>query len=133
MGRDGFPQVCDVGAGMWSDTNVTHLLTHKVVPLDAIVIRREELPAVTKIDGPRLLDPDGATISFLNDTPESLRRLARYHLAGAEYLTAHPPVDEAQVSALTAVFYRLPDAPAPDDAAAMARELVARGVRVVTP
>jgi hypothetical protein len=109
----------------------------QVVPLDAIVIRREDVPVAS-------LTADGYVTAGEeeNGDPYIVQAHANpnwaWHfglnvLAVSEFLREHPPVDEAQVSALTAVFYRLPDAPAPDDAAAMARELVARGVRVVTP
>lgn len=72
----------------------------RVVSLDAIVIERSELPAVDpEVEGMGVLAGD----NYYEETPEDLRGLALELLAAAEYLTAHPPVDEVQVSALEAV------------------------------
>lgn len=68
----------------------------KVVPVDAIVIERSDLPPVAA--GRKVVS--GPFDRSIHDSAESVRRQARHLLAIAEYLDAHPPVDEAQVEAL---------------------------------
>jgi hypothetical protein len=106
----------------------------QVVPLDAIVIERADLPKVTDVT----VEDDGALIDGdLYDlvTVEQHTRSALVHLTRAEYLREHPPVDEAQVAALNRLIV---DAVQGGHVTIEAGEsferfLVARGVRVVTP
>jgi len=76
---------------------------HKVVPADAIVIERSALPEVDATGwlsaGDSALDPAEVAMGV-----EFVRSKARDYLALAEHLDAHPPVDEAQVEALTGWF-----------------------------
>jgi hypothetical protein len=77
----------------------------QVVPLDAIVIRRDELPEVEThetahgdtvwVYGGDAFDRDAD-----NRTAEAMRDGALRLLARAEYVREHPPVDEAQVKAI---------------------------------
>lgn len=129
----------DFLAAVASELNV------RIVPADAIVVERSELPAVFvrshgyymagRHDLGRMGDLDieqpGKSAADLT------REYAAAVLALAEYLAAHPPVDEAQVTALAAV-YRQEETErqnAGDEASweDIARSLYARGVRVVTP
>lgn len=89
-------------AGDWSDLPDRV----QVVPADAIVIPREDLPEVVPdgtvegIDGePVARFRAGGWQGFAGDGKSS-RASALAHLALAEYLDAHPPVDEAKVEAL---------------------------------
>jgi len=72
----------------------------RIVPADAIVIDRAELPEVTDWDGV----PGGIGVGYHHYSPTYSEKFARdavlEYLAIAEYLAAHPPVDEAQVEAL---------------------------------
>ena len=75
----------------------------KVVPADAIVIEQGELPVVRVSKSA----PDYAFIEGMdketwigNASSDEVRAIALRNLALAEYLSAHPPVDEARVSEL---------------------------------
>lgn len=80
----------------------------KVVPADAIVIELGDLPAMT-------VTPDGKVARFSDgqvlgdaDLPEAAERwreAALRRLAFSEYLTAHPPVGEAQVEVLAELLW----------------------------
>lgn len=108
--------------------------------LDVIVIQRSELPEVeasgrhawpieTRPPSPYddAFNSVGATgPNCPNGKPEWHRGRALAHLALAEHLDAHPPVDEAQVEALAGLMKQL-DYMRPET---YARELVQRGVRV---
>jgi len=88
----------------------------RIVPADAIVIERGDLPVWPKrpafILGVEPMSSDAA------------RTQARALLALAEYLDAHPLVDEAQVEAMTTVLHNI----ALDGSdAAIARALLATG------
>lgn len=88
----------------------------KVVPADSIVIERRELAAVD--EAPRLakagIVPDGTLIAVISQDGQPLehlywtpgqrdpRLIARLYLSIAEYLDAHPPIDEAQVNQMLA-------------------------------
>lgn len=70
----------------------------KVVPADAIVIERGDLPEVEV----HLVDEfyvDGFVFSRNKDV-STLRDELLVRLALIEYLTEHPPIDEAQVKAM---------------------------------
>ena len=82
----------------------------RIVPADAIVIERGELPEVT-VDGNSSLLGTGrglgnipgehrVSVSTSTATAAGVRREGLAYLALAEYLDANPPVDEAQVIAL---------------------------------
>ncbi|PVU81353.1 hypothetical protein DDP54_15750 (plasmid) [Cellulomonas sp. WB94] len=95
----------------------------RLVPDDAIVIDKADLPPVSSGDGTR-----GATRSFLlwdSDTYDSLMADARALIALAEHRKVHPPVDEAQVKALA----RLIDVQDPD---VIARAILRSGKVTVT-
>lgn len=107
----------------------------QVVPLDAVVIDGP-LPSVEK-HGTQGLDyrvefPTGwGGIYSDESTPEGAETNARAWLAIAAYLREHPPVDEAQVEALTRILHEpYPDSPTWEQNQATARRLVRRGVRV---
>lgn len=101
---------------------------------DAIVIPRTDLPQVKHFpDGRPFAETDRGYGDYTldpKDTPERLRDHARALLALAEYLDAHPPVDAAQVEALTAVLYEATADPDDIEVPAVARRLVERGVRI---
>lgn len=95
-----YPKVIDIGADMWATSNAA-VPTHKVVPADALVIERWELPAVTDQGGGTWRFDTGASLStWIIKTADDARTEALELLALAEHLDAHPPVDEAQVEAL---------------------------------
>jgi hypothetical protein len=105
----------------------------QVVPVDAIVIRRDELPEVTSVSqGGRVQFPDGLQRVGVHDDH---RRLALAFLAADEHFREHPPVDEDQVKALADIWldeFAITEA-GRDHAIRRARQLVKRGVRVETP
>lgn len=106
------------------DVDRAEFLAAVAAELDVIVIPRSDLPEVTT---------DDTGQPYLYGTPyygtaADHRADALYHLALAEHLDAHPPVDEAQVDALAdlaAQFYGR----GPTE---LARRLVATGRVTVT-
>lgn len=94
-----------------------------LVPADAIVIERSALPEVV-VEGDGLLLIGGGR--YVGDTDPALaRRISIQYVAFAEYLDAHPPVDEEQVEALAEDVRNLEEsAPFASD---LARALIARG------
>ena len=105
---------------------------------DVIVIDRAELPerVSPSMDGKHLW-ADAWSVPATN-TPDIPRRAARAYLALAEYLDAHPPVDEAQVEALAAVMREALNTPEdgtfrPYVAEDAARRLLATGRIEVKP
>ena len=77
----------------------------QVVPLDAIVIRREELPGVTgSVTGPDHLNAGGVHFDP-SWSPEDARDMALRYLAAEAYLREHPPVAAALKSDLEAAFH----------------------------
>jgi hypothetical protein len=139
MSDDEYPRVVrTAGLGMWAEVvkggESDPRRTHKVVPLDAIVIERSELPDVQAEGGgcAVYVAPKERTY-YAGDADDLWIRGLRL-LAAATYLREHPPVDEAQVEALAAVYreeeierQRAGDTASWED---IARRLVARGVRV---
>ena len=107
----------------------------QVVPIDAIVIRRDELPEVHP-EGHGSVTIGGHIYGTAYGYREH-RGAALRMLALIEYLREHPPVDEAQVDALRDILLstRKPaDArPVEDQYKDVARRLVERGVRVEQP
>ena len=107
----------------------------QVVPLDAIVIRREELPEVKPGESEESLradvggtEGDGTWIwpdSWRDPAAESWAHALEY-LALAVHLRENPPVDEAQVKALAELLDSDPgeDALESGDTDALARFLV---------
>ncbi|RHA38721.1 hypothetical protein [Cellulomonas rhizosphaerae] len=101
-----------------------------VVPIDAIVIERADLPEVEPVGARgRLAVEGGALILFEGDTTESAREIALRWLAGSEYLREHPPVDEAEITRIVAALAKT-GGPGRVSLDAMARDLHAQGVRV---
>lgn len=103
---------------------------------DVIVIDRATLPEVIVDGDMRQLVHAGYVERHNTASPVEEREAALMHLALAEYLDAHPPVDEAQVEALAGLLVqhfsgRVYDAN--ETAAKAARTLVSRGVRVDGP
>ena len=101
----------------------------QVVPLDAIVIRRDELPEVDATRGARVNSVGiGWALDYLTaDREEKARSYGLAYLALAEYLREHPPVDEAQVKALKDLrdeWYKR------NDSSDLLEFLASRGVRV---
>ena len=72
----------------------------KVVPADAIVIERGDLPIVADRGTPGFLYIGDDRRAITAETPDRLVDEIRARVALAEYLSAHPPVDEARVSEL---------------------------------
>lgn len=107
----------------------------QVVPVDAIVIRREELPEVyPNSEGPgyEAKHPD-ADSTWVNPSilgAEFMRGRGLECIALAEYLREHQPVDEAQVAAITALIDEDEHWGEDGDSSTIARRLVERGVRV---
>jgi len=101
----------------------------QVVPLDAIVIRREEFAARPVLHHEGQIKSGGAVIPS-HSLPEYAEDTARHYLALAQWLRENPPVDEAQVKALLSVI----DDKAPGESYRdWSRRLVERGVRVEVP
>ncbi|BDZ40787.1 hypothetical protein GCM10025865_00860 [Paraoerskovia sediminicola] len=73
----------------------------QVVPLDAIVIQRDELPEV-KRRSTHVTTSTGCSWPISTEA-ETVYGRALEHLAVAAYLSENPPVDEAQVKALNAL------------------------------
>jgi hypothetical protein len=97
----------------------------RLVPADAIVIERGELPEVTVDGDSRTLWVDGLAYSKRFD-PAELRAIGVRALAAADHL-AHPPVpplDEADVEALQAIVRKAPAFASSRD---LARALLASG------
>jgi len=110
----------------------------QVVPLDAIVIRREEFAARPVLHHEGQIKSGGAVIPS-HSLPEYAEDTARHYLALAQWLRENPPVavDEAQVKALSRLIEKADhedinylDA---DDIRKIAHRLVESGVRVEVP
>lgn len=135
MSDDKYPQVAQTSNRLsWYANDVYG--THKVVPADAIVIERGDLPEVTverTSSGVPYYRLPGDYGFGGTEKPEWYEEHARNYLALAEHLRTNPPVDEAQVEALAALIRAKYDEstasryPTED---ALARHLVARGARV---
>lgn len=112
---------------------VADLLASVADECGVLVIDRADLPEVEDEGcGTQRLVVGVGWYAYLHPS-DAVRhhQLALGHLAIAEHLDAHPPVDAAQVEALTEALIDAemdhPDGPVP---AVIARRLVARGVRV---
>ena len=131
MSADEYQRVTDARrvAGFWAPDPDG---THKVVPADAIVIERGEVPEVKGEPG----DLYVAGFSFHMHSADDAHEEAVRWLAVAEHLRANPPVDEEQAERLAALILEV-DVPVnngPEWPTSWARDLVRRGVRVeVTP
>ena|SRR5690606_26364480 len=106
----------------------------QVVPLDAIVIRRDELPEVEERDEPSGPYLCAAGVWAQDDGYETHMDRAVAQVAIAVYRQEHPPVDEGQVDALRDILLstRKPadGRPVEEQYRDVARRLVERGVRV---
>ena len=109
------------------DPTVTEV---QVVPLDAIVIRRDELPEVTVDTEKWTATANGAEDPYtarLDANPGWAWHYGVNAIAVSEYLREHPPVDEAQVKALKDLrdeWYKR------NDSSDFLEFLASRGVRV---
>ena len=109
----------------------------QVVPLDAIVIRREEFAARPVLHHEGQIKSGGAVIPS-HSLPEYAEDTSRHYLALAQWLRENPPVavDEAQVKALTRALSETHvevEGGISHFFATTARRLVERGVRVDVP
>lgn len=99
--------------------------------LNVIVIDRADLPEVSAGQDSYLV---GDRVVPDDYTAAEARTAAREYLAVAEYLDAHPPVDEAQVEALAKIirerYDETGDVTRYPTEHSLARRLVERGVRV---
>ena len=108
----------------------------KVVPLDAIVIDRADLPTQDSIlyyeDDGREVEPriksGSAHIVIRGASPEYAESTARHYLALAQWLREHPPVDEAAVKRAKIAMLDIGHTEA--EAESSARDLVAKGYRL---
>lgn len=151
--RPGLPEICavvhraDFLAAVASELNV------RIVPADAIVIERSELPAVFERT-PGYYMAGRHDLGYMGEpdieqpgmsAAELTREYAAAVLAVAEHLTEHPPLDQAQVSALAPLLWEFAQNPSgPGDTfeetteaernrfTNRAARLVRAGVRVVT-
>lgn len=98
----------------------------RLVPADAIVIERSELPEVT-VD--RMSIMVSGVRHSLKMTSAEIRSAALDFLAVAEWRDVHPPVDEEMVATLTAVLIAAEDPNFQTDLA-YARRLYLAGVRI---
>lgn len=113
----------------------------KVVPADAIVIERSDLPPVTdssslgvgieaapRFKGTQYGPPHYARKDF---DPDAVWANGLANLALAEYLREHPPVDEAEVERLAIALREAgPRLGGTLDVEEVARRLITKGVRV---
>lgn len=113
-------------------TPTDDLMAAVAAECDVIVIPRTDLPEVKRASrGDRSFsvgDPNGAT-THSAATAEYARERGMGYLAIAEYLDAHPPVDEAQVERIAGLINGV-EIDNHDEARRFARRLYANGVRV---
>ena len=96
---------------------------------DVLVIPRTDLPEVAQArDGTHRI----GTEWFSVDESATAWTLARQYLAIAEYLDAHPPIDQAQVNTLATLLRDTGARPSGADAIPIARRLIATGRVTVT-
>lgn len=145
MNDDKYPLVDQVMTGRWLELSEGEAprqdggafgATHKVVPVDAIVIEVADLPPVTHDPRTGRLGVDTMWAAPTED-PEMYVQAALRRIAIARCLREHSAVDEDQVAAVAAVLREQPvlgdDWAAPHDDGpwlVLARSLVKRGVRV---
>ncbi len=102
MSDDDYERVtADVRYGFWGPASHPSHVMHKVVPDDAVVIERGDLPSVLADWERDLLAGPGA-VSGPRRTYDEIWREVLSLVAEAEYVRTHPPVDEAQVAAMDA-------------------------------
>ena len=108
----------------------------RIVPADAIVIERGELPEVEYVGtadglGGRMARfSAGGFTGYADDRTDGHRAVARAHLALAEYIDANPPVDEVMVDTLAAALMSVSPASSSDFTSKAARRLYLAGVRI---
>jgi hypothetical protein len=137
---DKYPLVDQVWAGRWLELTEgevprpdggAHGATHKVVPVDAIVIEVADLPPVTHDPRTGRLGVDTMWAAPTED-PEMYVQAALRRIALARCLREHSAVDEDQVAAVAAVLgdFSIFDTDGTRNDLILARSLVKRGVRV---
>lgn len=117
----------------WIPALVDGPATHKVVPADAIVIERGDLPEVRE-DGSVLVKNDGPNgdYTYYLDAPEDGHAAALAHIAIHEYRAAQPSVDPSDVDNVLHILANATDLHGCSDGwdlPALARRLVERGVK----
>lgn len=113
----------------------------KVVPSDAIVIERGELPEVIANESHISVGGSGWPIATAYRQAAYIRGEILENLALVEYIDSHPRIDDAEVKRVADLVMEIvsaapnPDGSllADDGATKLARRLVAKGVRVVQP
>ena len=103
--------------------------------LNVLIIPRTDLPEVDEGDAYYAVSDRGDDIAKPFNkvlTGAQHRRLALEHLALAEYLDAHPPIDQAQVNTLATLLRDTGARPSGADAIPIARRLIATGRVTVT-
>lgn len=133
---DDYPQVVEdlslpVTYRVWSEADPKIGGRWKVVPADAIVIERSELPEVT---GYSMQSPNTGRVTFADglrrvEVNDDFRRLALAFLAAEIYVEARPPVDEAQVDSVFRLINERTSRTAEENRE-LARHLVRNGVRI---
>lgn len=126
--------------GAYPNTQITartDLLAVVAAECDVVIIDRADLPEVTpeRPGYSGYIMADDVSVALLGSA-EQHRVIARRHLATAEYMDAHPPVDEADVEALTAAAVQWQEArgltPDHGDNEHAIRALLATGLVAVT-
>jgi len=103
----------------------------RIVPADAIVIDRSEVHPVETTEYKDVHTCDGYAYGYNRE--KTARRQALSLLAYAEYMDAHPRVDEAQVGALSEILHDATDFldhPSADD---LAHAVIATGRVTIKP
>ena len=112
----------------WDVTDYGPFTEAKVVPADAIVIEAKRVPE-RLADWERELLYASEPDSFEGMTAEDHWAWALSHIAEAEYLRTHPPVDEAEVERLAKSLYEATSATDRNGLSDIARRLYLAGVR----
>lgn len=111
------------------DLDRAEFLAAVATELNVLVIPRTDLPKVKRLYGVTYaVGGDESTHSAA--TAEYARERAIGYLAVAEYLDAHPPIDQAQVAALATLLRDTGARPNGADTIPIARRLVQAGVTV---
>ena len=131
----GGPTVSSVQGGFYRADFLAAVETEcgvRIVPADAIVIEHDAWPEVMETPGGGMRTADGRQV-WCRMSAEDHRAQALRDLAAAEYMDAHPRVDEAQVAALSEILHDATDFldhPSADD---LAVTVIATGRVTVTP
>lgn len=141
MSDDKYPRVSRASASdrwyMNSLDNPSAPATHKVVPVDAIVIDRADLPEVISTGGgafglgfKTMSENDMWVGTDASVDPARYERWAAHHLALALRLQKYQAVDETQVAAIVRALRVEGNLPEDTDLRTMAESLYRAGVRV---